>query len=105
MISPVILEYLKKKINCINKTTTYSKINCINSILFYKTNFNPSALNDNDISAFINLFNLFLARINEEEREFILNTNIFHHMFTKLTNIPFHNKNYKEEIDKLLNGP
>ena len=36
MVSTTILEYLKKKINTINKTTEYSNLTSLNTILYRK---------------------------------------------------------------------
>ena len=62
MVSTTILEYLKKKINTINKTTEYSNLTSLNTILYRKKKKVP-VISKSDVQDSIDLFNLFLARI------------------------------------------
>ena len=105
MISPIILEFLKKKINTIENKTEFSNLTTMTTILFKKENFKKSNIDENYIADAIDLFNLFLSRLKSDKvRQYILKKNIFYTLFQNIANFPNNNKHIPE-ITKLINSP
>lgn len=104
IISTVSSEFLKKKINTITQKIHYSNVRTLTTLLFQKDNVKRLLNDKNFIKDNIDLWNLFLVRIeNKEIVRTVLKNKYFHQFFENLMN--FKRNERMTDIEKLINTP
>ena len=104
MVSTVMIEFLKKKVNTVNQTVENSNVNILGTLTTKKEKFKRSEINESYIISNIDIINTFLSRLSHQyvREQFQKNGIAFkylHHLlnFAKGTN--------NDNFIKLMNSP
>jgi len=104
MISTVMIEFLKKKVNTVNKTVENSNVNILGTLTTKKEKFKRSEINESYIISNIDVINTFLSRLSHSyvREQFFKNEVAFKYLH-HLLNFP--KKTNDENFKKLMNSP
>lgn len=104
MISTVMIEFLKKKVNTVSQTIQNSNVNILGTLTTKKENFKRTEVTDSYIISNIDVINTFLSRLSHPYvRECFLKNSIAFKYLHQLLN--FQKNTNTENFIKLLNSP